>query len=182
MIKRTVRLLEKLGSQCRPFVGLYSAYYRQVVSNEIALADITAADTVLNIGCGAIPFTAILIARLAGASVVAVDRDPRAVALARGCVKKLGLDHLIRVVHGDGAEQLPVAFDVAVVALQAEPRAQILSRLMQAQGTRRGRRIVTRVPSGTFRQQYDPMPSQYPVAAHVPQGMKTFDRSVLMVA
>lgn len=180
MIKKIVSLLEKTCSQCRPLVELYSSPYMRVVQNEIDLAHITAADRVLNIGCGAIPFTAILIARLTGAQVVAVDRDPQAAQLAQNCVQKTGLGHLIQIVHGDGSQRMPERFDVAVIALQAEPRAQILSSLFSS--GQEGRRIVTRLPSEPFRNQYDPMPHDYPIAAQVPQAMKTFDRSVLIMA
>lgn len=182
MIKGIVSLLEKICSRCRPLVELYSRPYIRVVQNEIDLAQITATDRVLNVGCGAIPFTAMLVARLTGAHVVAVDRDLQAARLAQACVRKTGLAPLIQVVHCDGAQGAWTsdAFDVAIVALQAEPKAQILSCLYAS--SQEPKRVVVRVPSVPFRSQYDSLPHGCSIADTVPQDMKTFDRSALIMA
>ncbi len=182
MIKKAVSLLEKACSRCRLLVRLYSRPYVRVVENEIDLARITPTDRVLNIGCGAIPFTAMLIARLTGARVVAVDRDPQAARLAEACVRKAGLASLIRIVVCDGARPAwaPHGFDVAVVALQAEPKAGILSSLLDSG---RGRsRVVARVPRDPFLDQYDPLPPGCPIEARAAQNMKTFECSALIEA
>lgn len=182
MITRTVSLFEKICSRWNPLVDLYSRPYARVVQNEIDLAQITGADWVLNIGCGAIPFTAMLIARLAGARVVAVDRDPQAARLAQACVRKAGLASLIRIVVSDGARPAwaPHGFDVAVVALQAEPKAGILAGLLDS--GKGPRRFVARVPREHFLDQYDPLPPDCPIAARAAQNMKTFEWSALIVA
>ena len=182
MIKSTVALLEKICSRSHPLVDLYSRPYMRVVQNEIGLARIAAADRVLNIGCGAIPFTAMLIARLTGARVVAVDRDPQAAPLAQACVRQAGLASLVRIVVSDGSRSAwaPHGFDVAVVALQAEPKAGILSSLLDSgQGPSR---VVARVPREPFLDQYDPLPPDCPIAARAAQNMKTFEWSALIVA
>lgn len=180
LIKKTVALFEKLCSRWKPLIIIYCRPYVKVVQNEIDLACITAADRVLNIGCGAVPFTAILIARLTGAQIVAIDRDPKAAQLAEACVRKMGLTQCIQIAHRDGSQEVERGFDVAVVALQAEPKARILSSLSRS--SHRPTRVVARVPSRMFRSQYDTLPRSCKVVAQVPQSMKTFDRSVLISA
>jgi hypothetical protein len=66
IIPISVAFLEKKVAGCRTLVSLYANYYHQVIDNEIKLASVTANDRVLNIGCGAIPFTAILTAKKRG--------------------------------------------------------------------------------------------------------------------
>ncbi len=181
LIKRTVACLEKLCSRSRLLVTLYSFPYRRVIKNEIALTEITADDRVLNIGCGAIPFTALLIAQFTGARVTAVDRDPDAARRAAACVRRQGWAHRVRVVCCDAARPpwTPADFDVALIALQAEPKAPILAHLL---GGMAATRVAARAPSAAFQTQYDPLPQTYTLADAVAQNMKTFDRSVLFLS
>ncbi len=179
MIKKTVSKLEKICSRAAPLAQLYSYPYRRVVKKEIELAGISSHDTVLNIGCGAVPFTAIWIARLTKAQVIAADKDQRAIDLAHGCVHKLGLQDRIKPVVCDGAEWVPEGFTVAVIALQAEPKAAIFSNVYQAKGN--NIRIVSRAPSRLFESHYGCFPESFAAVAEVSQNMKTFDRSVLFL-
>ena len=180
MIKETVATLEKLISRSSWLTGLYSRPYAPVVQNEIELAQITSADRVLSIGCGAVPFTALLVARMTGARVTAVDRDPVAARLAEACVARCGLADQVQIVCCDAADAVPGAVDVAIVALQAEPKGEILSALFAANPPLQ--RVIVRLPSERFASQYDLLPGSWPIAAQVAQNMKTFDRSALVLA
>lgn len=177
LIKPSVACLEKKISRIPFLVSLYSRPYRQVIKNEIELARITATDTVLNIGCGAVPFTAIQVASLTGAKVLAMDKDKSAVERARSCLKQVGLEDRVEVIEGNGAVELPGGFDVAIVALQAEPKELILEILMST--VTAGGRLVFRRPSNVFRHSYDHLPLKLEPVAEVEQRMQTFDGSVL---
>lgn len=179
LIKPSVALLEKRISFIPFLAGLYSYPYRKVVEKEIELACIKAADKVLNVGCGAVPFTAIFLASLTGAQVWAIDRDREAVRKARQCLERMGLLGAVRVLEGDGGAVVPVDFDAAVVALQAEPKENILRNLIST--ALPGGRIVLRLPSPRFKGHYDSIPNYPRPAAKVRQGMHTFDRSVLFI-
>ncbi len=162
-----------------PFAAeLYSRPYRQVVEKEIALAEINGSARVLNIGCGAVPFTAIHLVLITGAEVWAQDRDPQAVKRAELCVQNAGLKKKVRVFEGDGSKAIPTGFDIALVALQAEPKLNILHNLLAA--LQPGGRIVFRLPSPKFKNHYDSLPESIPFAGDVRHGMQTFDRSVLL--
>lgn len=177
IIPRLVAMLEKKFATNRILVSLYANHYQDVVSKEIELAVLTRGDRVLNVGCGGIPFTAILIARLAGARVWAIDCDEAAVKVARQCVAALKLEHLITVLHLDGAAAIPFSFDVALVALQARPKGAILDNLLRAGGSRV--RLVFRRPRREMAHQYDLLPARPPFRGCVGQGKATFDCSVL---
>ncbi len=179
IIQSCIALWEKKISPLPFLVHLYSRPYRLVVEREIELAGITSGDTVFNIGCGAVPFTAIFLAKLVKARVFALDCDGKAVLKARRCVQKAGLEDHITVLRGDGACDAPVDFEVALVALQARPKGEILQNLLSAAPPRG--RLVFRQASPRFAEHYDTLPVGKQPAAAVSHDMKTFDRSVLFV-
>ena len=78
----------------------------------------------LDMGCGT-GVLAIAVARIWGASVVAVDLDPEAVRVARGNARVNGVEDLVSVVRGDGYAAAPVArhapYDLITANLLARP-------------------------------------------------------------
>ena len=177
VIPSITAFLEKRIARSKVLVTLYAEFYREVVEREIELAGIGEEDRVLNIGCGAIPFTAILIARLTGARVWAVDCDLAAVKTARFCVAAQGLKDLITVVHLDGRAEIPFPFDLALVALQARPKREILTNLFRCGGP--GVRLVFRSARSSMAHQYDLLPRDIKYSDFVMQDKTTFDLSVL---
>ncbi len=177
IIPRVVAFLEKKVAGNRTAVSLYANFYREVVNNEIKLAAISERDRVLNIGCGGIPFTAILIARLTGARVWAIDCDKQAVEVARRCVAAQQLENLVTVVHLDGTDIIPFDFDVALVALQARPKEAILENLLQSSDSKA--RLVFRRPRREMAHQYDLLPTAPLFCDSIGQDKTTFDCSVL---
>lgn len=178
-IQGLTRMWEKICSRVPLLTHAYSNRYRKVVQREIDLGGITHRDRVLNIGCGAIPFTALLLARMTGAGVTAVDRDPEAVGRARKCVKRMQLSEAISVEVADGRRISAEPFSVTVVALQAEPKEEILENLLST--GREGLRAIFRSPSAAFDSNYDCLPVQCTPAGEIDQHKLTFDRSVLYV-
>ncbi len=176
-IPRVVALLEKKAVAGSILAALYSRHYNDVVSREIELAGITSTDRVLNIGCGGIPFTAIIINRLTGARVYAVDRDNEAVEVAKRCIKSCGLENGVTAACIDGTAKIPFDYDVALVALQAEPKKAIFENLI-SQGSP-GARLIFRRPRKELAHQYDLLPEEPQPCELVCQNEITFDSSVL---
>ncbi len=179
-IARITSSWEKLASRSPALTELYSLPYRTVVQREIALAGISRGETILHVGCGAVPFTAIHAVRLAGVRAVALDCDPDAVRAARACTGRLDLNQTIEVILSNAAVDVPGDFDAAIVALQAEPKEQILRNLLTAGPP--DVRVVFRAPSPHFSRQYDPLPRSPAPDGVIPQEMKTFNRSILYCA
>ncbi|AUX08816.1 protein-L-isoaspartate carboxylmethyltransferase [Halalkaliarchaeum desulfuricum] len=157
----TVAALEKVFTDAPWLFEVYTRIYRSVVDREIELAGIDANDRVLNVGCGAMPFTAALLAKRSGATVYALDNDPSVVREARRNLARAGVADDVEVVVGDGREvigdgtHLPEPCSVAVVALQAEPKDEIVERYRRAQGG--PSRVVVRQPRSVFSADYDPV-------------------------
>ena len=177
IIRPVIAKLEKICNKSPKLFNLYSWPYKKIVRNEIKLAQIDASDQVLNVGCGAMPFTAVHLARLTGAKVWALDKDPEVIARARNCLARLGLEKQVKVFEADGKEPFDKDFTAALVALQAEPKEKILKNLLARAET--GASFVFREPRDFFAEQYDQLPSAYQPYDFVKQPMITFDRSVL---
>ncbi len=177
IIAPVVAMMEKKIATNKALMSLYSKIYYEVVKNEIALAGITATDRVLNIGCGGTPFTALLIAKFTGARVWAIDNDQSAVDVARKCIAAQKLENLITVFKHDGRDPLPLDFEVAVVALQAEPKKEILDNLIAKGGG--NARLIFRNPRQKVAHQYDRLPARPLFNGRIDQKKATFDCSVL---
>jgi len=179
MIKRIVSQLEKHCCGIHPLAAVYKHYYREVVLNEIALGNISRNSRVINVGCGAIPFTAMLLSEITGARVTAMDRDYEASQCAQKSLARFKLDNLVDVLHGDACDYPWRAgrFDVALIALQAEPKSEIIENLSNVV-----KKLIVRVPSEPFQYQYDHLPPNLEILRSVPQNMKTFNQSVLIPA
>lgn len=201
----TVAALEKTCTRASWLFDLYTRLYRSVVDREIELAGIDENDRVLNIGCGAMPFTAALIANRAGATVYALDHDPDVVREARRNLARAGVADAVEVVVGDGRDvvgdgtYLPEPCSIAVVALQAEPKDEIVDRHRRTEGG--PAELLVRQPRAVFSGDYDavstgdraatcdggdatagsgPSGNNLPVPADaVSHRMVTFDRSLL---
>ena len=179
LIKPLVAAFERRLAGAPGVFFWYSLPYRGVVRRELVLSGIKRSDRVLVIGCGAIPFTAVLTARMSGASVVAVDCDMQAVLRARILVERLGLDRQITVIHANAAtDRLPAA-RVALVALQAGPKEAIRLNLRGCIDERDGC-VLFRLARRKLEHQYGTLhvPSEH--GSQVRHRMPTFDRSVLL--
>lgn len=177
MIARMVANWEKTWGRVPLLASAYSSRYRSVVKKEVHLGGITATDRVLNIGCGGVPFTALLLTEMTGARVTALDHDPDAASRARELVERMGLAGMIDVKAADGCEVCAAPYTVALVALQAHPKGDILRNLLRT--GREGFRVIFREPRERFGSNYDRVPADVVPAASVEQAKITFDRSVM---
>jgi len=174
-----IAVWEKISSSSKILTWLYSKPYRRIIENEINLAKLNQDDVILNIGCGAVPFTALYLATLTGARVHAIDMDCKAARLAENCVKKSGLAHRITVHLRDGSKPFNASFTASIVALQAAPKKMILSALQQS--ALPGARFIFRLPSHPYKDHYDSLTTSQLAESIAAQPMRTFDRSVLYV-
>ncbi len=177
IIPSFVAYLERKAFAGGLLASLYSRNYIEVIQKEIALAGITSQDRVLNVGCGGIPYTALQIAKCTGARVWAIDRDKESVRSAGRCIQSMEMEDMITVLNMDGTGNIFFKFDVAIVALQSEPKRAILDNLIQRAET--GARLVFRRPRAKFSSQYDSLPDVPVPTAETIQYKATFDSSVL---
>ncbi|NLY61136.1 MAG: hypothetical protein GX054_06525 [Clostridiales bacterium] len=144
MIRTCTKWIEKICSKYDVLVELYCLYYRGIVKNEIALANIRNWDRVLCIGGGSIPSTAIEIAKQTKAQVHVVDIDSKAVKSARNVVSRLNLQEKITVFNARGQDIDIEPYDVIHIAQQVSPKEEVLENIWEK--SREGNRIIVRVP------------------------------------
>lgn len=179
VIGPAVRAVERALLRAPWLAQLYMAPYKGVVEKEIELAQLKPGEKVLQIGAGSIPFSAVYLARLARVFVCAIDIDRQAVERARRWTRELQLEAQIEVEYGDGKDFPLAGFSAAFVALQAEPKAEIITHLLTA--GQPGFRVVARQPRASFRSQYSEVPRSWPNKGEVRQTMVTFSSSLLFV-
>ena len=177
-IKILIAKFEKISMANSFFYKMYSAPYTGVLNREIKLANINEKDTVLNVGCGGMPFTAIYIAKKTGARVIAIDIDKNAINTARQTIKNYNLENKISLVHVDGKHYPFENFNKALIALQASPKNDILNSL--AKKIKNNGMILFRQAREKFNHQYD-MLDTHQNNGFVKHKMLTFDRTYLFV-
>ncbi len=176
VIPRTTARLEQWMAALPRVATLYVGAYRDVIRREAALAGIEADDRVLNIGCGAAPFTALLLARETGALITALDHDHRAVKSARRMVRRCGLGRQVKVRLGEASDGVP-PFDVAVLALQVTPKRPVLAALASRAAPHA--RLIVRHPADWCEGMYDALGAEVAPLAEVRHHKGAFDRSAL---
>ena len=179
IIKRVVSFLEKRIVKYPLFFRLYSYPYKNILKKEIALADISKKDRVLNIGCGSVPFSAIYTAQLTGANVFGIDIDEEACNKAVDLVRRLDLENKLKIFVDNGVTVDPSGYTVILIALQAAPKKDILQNLLQ--NADKGTRIIFRIPRHCFENQYGNLPKNCSIQESTKQLMLTFDKSVLLI-
>ncbi len=180
-IKTMTQKWEKICRGNSILFRLYALPYRKTVRREIKLADIKSEDRVLNIGCGALPFTAYYLARFSGADVIAVDRDKQALKAAQRSLKNSLNNETtsVKVKHCKGKQAIDhYDVDVIIAALQTENKLQILQHLHQTRSTTRWK-FVVREPRNKFAAQYDSLSENISPEGQAKQYFPTFDRSIL---
>ena len=138
------KILERFAAK-HPFIyRMISLYYKRLVKEEIALANIQSTDRVLCIGGGPCPFSGILLHEYTGAHVTIIDNDVRCVRISRELIRKLGYADSIDILYSDGNDISPEDYNVIHMAVQVSPMEQVFCHLKQ--GCRFGSKILVRLP------------------------------------
>lgn len=129
LIPFVTKELEKIFSKSTVLMKLYSAYYKRIVKKEVELAGIDNNDSVLFIGGGSIPCTALQMASMTGARVMIIDVDPVAVERANKIISKLNLSHRVKARLISGQKINAGDFSVIHIARQAMPHDEIMENI-----------------------------------------------------
>ena len=117
-------MFEKLGK-------LYEEIIGKEYKKENEMFDISGAKNILHIGCGAYPITAVILAKVTDAKIVAIDRDSVAVNLARKIINKNDLHNKITIKKGSGIEYPMGEFDTIIVSSCSVPKIEILEHVFK---------------------------------------------------
>ncbi len=173
MLKKRIQWLEKMLSFSRLTIKLYMLPYKKIVLKEIALAKLED-QHIIFVGCGAIPFTALYIARYTNCKITAIDIDKEALKTAKRVVKKLNAESQITLMSNDTFFKAQRAYDLVFLSLQTTPLKAMIKRLYQPKV-----KFMTRVAKAKYQTHYDTLPQDIDVIAKTAYRMKAFDETWL---
>lgn len=124
--------IEHLGARSHRLGKWYrDRFYHRLVERELKAASLKPGATVLHIGCGPLPMTALYLAEM-GFRVEAIDYDPAAVRSARQVVQRQWIDERIRVWEADGRDVDCSPFDAVWVSLVVDDKRTIVDRALKS--------------------------------------------------
>lgn len=94
----------------------YIKFHELSVKKEIELAGLSQDDKILHIGCGAIPYTSIVLARKTNACITGIDNKSQIVDVANVYLKKHNLLDKITIERGDGNTYDASKFDTIIIS------------------------------------------------------------------
>jgi precorrin-6B methylase 2 len=110
--------------------NIYELSAGEKYEQEFKIFGISNGKKILHIGCGQYPVTAITLARLYDAKIVAIDRDLKAIEFAKEVIRKKKLEEKISIEHGDGLNYPIEKFDVIILGGLIFPKKQILEHVL----------------------------------------------------
>jgi precorrin-6B methylase 2 len=115
----------------KKFAKLYEKLISKEYEREGKIFDIEESESILHIGCGSYPITAITLSRLNGGKIVAVDRNVKSVERAKKIILEKNLDDRIHIEVGDGLNYPVKKFDTIIVSGCSFPKHKILQHLIE---------------------------------------------------
>ena len=109
------------------YEGIIGIEYKK----ESEMFDVFESKKLLHIGSGAYPITAIMLAKVTDAEIVAIDRDSVAINLARKVINKHELYEKITIKRGDGVEYPIENFDTIIISSCSVPKIEILEHIFK---------------------------------------------------
>ena len=98
------------------FSFLYLKFHESSVKKEIKMAEISKSDKILHIGCGAIPYSLIIISNEINAEIIGIDNQPRSIVLANKLLKRYKLSNKIQIKEGSGETYNVSNFDLILIS------------------------------------------------------------------
>ncbi len=151
-IQKTLKFFEKTGCNFPIFGGKYERYfYRNLVENELDLANLNDDSEILVVGSGPLPMTGIYLAKK-GFDVFCIDRDEEAIKSARKKVRQIDVNLNIKFKKIDGKFKDYSDFDAVWVPLHVTPREEVVLKILKDLDDRA--KIIFRNPRGLWERIY----------------------------
>lgn len=135
MLKKTLDKLYYIFEAIYHNISFFSKIYIKIhsssVNKEIKMAKITQNDKILHIGCGAIPYTSLLINQLKNAKIIGLDNKKRIIQYANKYIKKYKLDtNTIKFEFADGKNYDVSNFDVIIISYGVPNQDKVLENVI----------------------------------------------------
>ncbi len=179
LISRLVKGIEKAGSWLASLGLTYGkTFYHDLLEKEIQMVSLRPGDSVMHIGCGALPLTALKLAQK-GLEVTAVDVDPEAVQRAERFLRRMGVGDAVQLQLADGANMAAEQFDAVWVSLHVVCKKEVVSNLLS--GLRPGARLVYRNPRGLLSYLYPRVRPESIAAGHYSQTEVSLGKESILI-
>ena len=126
-------------------IPIYLDFYKPIIENEIALANISNKDKILHIGSGPIPATPIYIVKKTNADVTTIDKDLKSIKKAQALISKLKLSDKILIVHSYALNFPLDKFNLIIVSLGLKKYYDVIKYI--SQNMRIDARLIVRTNS-----------------------------------
>ena len=123
------RTLEKILSKHRLFARAYAHFFEKMTIDEFAMVHIADKAKVVNIGCGSLPHTLIILAKVKDWRFLGIDKDESAVESAKKMIDYYHLSNRIEILWANGLDFDVSAFDLIIVSHGVEPKTRLLEKL-----------------------------------------------------
>jgi len=148
-IKKSIlfwKLVDILAFKLKKIAKIYEKSISKEYIRETKMFDISDAENILHIGCGAYPITAMTLHGLNGGKIVGIDRSETAVNMARKVILDRNMQDRITIERGDGANYPIRDFDTIIVSSCSIPKNQILNHLFRT--AKPNSKIIVREQNG----------------------------------
>ncbi len=179
MFYKIVKVFEILASKIRIFEYVYLEMCKDLVKKEIKEANITSTDKVLHVGCGSLPYSALIISQKTKARVIAVDNDFFAAKCASNYIKNR--NNAVKIVCGNDKNFLIKEFDVILVSHGVIPKEVILRNIYASMKNQA--RLIFRNPKGIVGRIYNKAMVDFDFngVKRIKQKKYTFRESILVI-
>ncbi len=126
------------------FAILYLKFHKPSVKKEIQMAGLKKQDKILHIGCGAIPYTSIILTNELDTSIVGIDIHQNVVDKASDFLKKLKKSNKILIKVGDGKNFDISSFNVIILSYGIKRQDLVLKHVFESE--EKGTKIILRRP------------------------------------
>lgn len=130
--------------------------FKDLVKNELELMEEHSFESVLFIGSGPFPITAIFLHLYTGKVIDCLEIDKDAADISNTILEKIGLQDKIRIHVGNGCTFDLSHYDVILNALLAKPKVGILQNIRK---TNKNARLLCRTSYGLRKLVYEPTPN-----------------------
>ena len=124
------------------FAKLFIKIHSPSVKKEIEMSNLSSSDKILHIGCGAIPYTTIVISKETDAKIVGIDKESRIVNIATDFVRKYNISDIVKIEIGNGKTHNVSDFDVIILSYGIDRQDLVLKHVFNS--VKKGSRILLR--------------------------------------
>jgi len=124
------------------FAKIYIKFHNSSVKKEIEMSNLSSSDMILHIGCGAIPYTSIVLSREINSKVVGIDCNPHVVYIANDYLKRYNLSNMVKIETGDGKTYDVSGFDSIILSYGVDDQDLVLKHVIDSM--KNGARLILR--------------------------------------